>query len=68
MIARADGLFRCQADEAILAGDFKDRPIDLDCRRNREKWDRGNFPAKSKGKKFDGSLVGFRHSEEKFCA
>jgi hypothetical protein len=31
-------------------------------------WDRGSFLAKSKAKKFDGSLVGFRSSEEKFCA
>jgi hypothetical protein len=31
-------------------------------------WDRANFPAKSKAKKFDGSLVGFSPSEEKFCA
>jgi hypothetical protein len=30
--------------------------------------DRGKFPSKSKAKKFDGSLVGFRPSEEKFCA
>jgi hypothetical protein len=31
-------------------------------------WERGNFHAKSEVKKFYGSLVGFRPSEEEFCA
>jgi hypothetical protein len=45
VIARGDGLFLCQAGAAIRAGALKIRPIDLDCRRNREKF--GSWKIKS---------------------
>jgi hypothetical protein len=51
MIARGDGLFLCQAAQAILAGDLKIRPIDLDSRRNREKFGSWKFLNETKSEK-----------------
>jgi hypothetical protein len=68
VIARADGLFRCQADKAIFSLEISkiDRLISIVVETEKNGIAE-NFSAKSKGKIFDGSLVGFRHSEEKFC-
>jgi hypothetical protein len=66
VIARADGLFVAKPTRLFPLEISKiDRLISIviETEKNR---DRGNFPAESKAKKFDGSLAGAISSKEVF--